>query len=410
MKIKKVVAPNMQQALQQIRDELGEDAVIISTAKEPIRNIKQLFGRRNIEVTAAVDDTPGHLTQPPGMPQQEPTPSLPGGTMHAMSLVPVNGDRQSKMPERIIPSRVVPMKLPDPILKISGEKENEWFKVILKRELEKGGNALENGILGKWKKIFRHIEVNDSVTEIIFKDLAPYIEEEKALSEDIFKVHLKEQIANLLKPAYDKQNSARINTFIGPTGVGKTLTLVKLATRSKVLEKKQIAMIAVYNHRFGAMEKLNYYGNIIGVPVDVVMTPVELARAVETHRDKDVIYIDTEGRPSMMRSQVLELQSFVTAVDEPQNIHLVLSTPTKNRDLIRIANDFKSTGYNRIVMTKMDETDTYGTMLNLVCNTGVPVSHVTNGQNVPDDIERLTPKRFAEIILGSVSTDEDYQA
>lgn len=111
-----------------------------------------------------------------------------------------------------------------------------------------------------------------------------------------------------------------------------------------------------------------------------------------------------------MRSQVLELQSFVTAVDEPQNIHLVLSTPTKNRDLIRIANDFKSTGYNRIVMTKMDETDTYGTMLNLVCNTGVPVSHVTNGQNVPDDIERLTPKRFAEIILGSVSTDEDYQA
>jgi len=410
MRIKKVVAPDMQRALQQIRNELGEDAIIISTAKEPIRSIKHLFGRRNIEVTAAVDDAPEYLTQPPGMPQQKPRPSLSGGTMRTMSHVSVTGERQPVIPERIIPGSVVPMKLPDPILRISSEKENEWFKVILKRELEKECNTLENGVVEKWKKIFRQIEVNDSVTEIIFRDLAPHIEGEKSPSEDIFKVHLKEQITNLLKPAYDRKNGAKVNTFIGPTGVGKTLTLVKLATRSKVIEKKQIAMIAVYNHRFGAMEKLNYYGNIIGVPVDVVMTPAELVRAVEAHRDKDAIFIDTEGRPSMNRSQVLELHSFIGAVDEPQNIHLVLSTPTKNRDLIRIANDFRSVGYNRIVMTKMDETDTYGTMLNLVCNTGVPVSHVTNGQNVPDDIERLTPKRFAEIILGSVLTDEDYKA
>ena len=251
--------------------------------------------------------------------------------------------------------------------------------------------------------------MNDTVTEIIFKEFAPSIERAGLPSEDIFKVHLKEQMIGLLKPAYEKKNASRIQTFIGPTGVGKTMTLVKLATRSKVVEKKQIAMIAVYNHRFGAMEKLNYFGNIIGASVDVVMTPAELARAVEGHQDKDVIFIDTEGRPSMNRSQVLELHTFIGAVPEPQNIHLVLSSPTKNRDLIRIANDFRTVGYNRIVLTKMDETDTYGTMLNLVCNTGVPISHVTNGQNVPDDIERLTPKRFAEIILGSVVLDEDDQ-
>lgn len=406
MKIKKITARDMQQALQQIRMELGEDAVIISSAREPVRSIKHLLGRRNVEVTAAVDDAPTKFPEPVGLPAQAP-PQLPAE--NTVRTRPVSGSPPGAVPERIIPGRIVPTRLPEPILQISGECENSWFRTLLQRELDKEETGLDNHIAAKWKSILRQIEVNDSITEVLLKQCSPGIGSPDLPAEDIFKVYLKEQIIQLLKPAYEGKNGARINAFIGPTGVGKTMTLVKLATRYKVVEKKQIAMIAVYNHRFGAMEKLNYYGNIIGSPVDVVMTPTELVRAVEAHRDKDVIFIDTEGRPSMNRSQVLELHSFVGAISEPQNLHLVLSAPTKNRDLIRIANDFRSVGYNRIVMTKMDETDTYGTMLNLVCNTGVPVSHVTNGQNVPDDIERLSPKRFAEIILGSVALDEDYQ-
>ena len=408
MKIKRIVAKDMQQAMQQIRRELGDDAIIISTTKEPVRSIRHLLGKRRVEVTAAVDDMPLELPEPANIPAVTPL-SLPAEATVRTGPMEGPGSSPEAAPERIIPGRIRPAKLPDPIVQIYGLEEKNWFRTILQQELDKGETGLENGVVGKWKKVFRQIEVNDTVSEIIFKDFAPSIEGAGLPSEDIFKVHLKEQIISLLKPAYEKKNVARIQTFIGPTGVGKTMTLVKLATRSKVVEKKQIAMIAVYNHRFGAMEKLNYFGNIIGASVDVVMTPAELARAVEGHRDKDVIFIDTEGRPSMNRSQVLELHTFIGAVHEPQNIHLVLSSPTKNRDLIRIANDFRSVGYNRIVLTKMDETDTYGTMLNLVCNTGVPISHVTNGQNVPDDIERLTPKRFAELILGSVVLDEDYQ-
>lgn len=408
MKIKKILAEDMQQALQQVRKELGADAIIISTAREPIKNIRHLFGKRKIEITAAVDDVPAKFPEPKSIPAQPPPPLLTVGTIRTKPAEETE-KMPAALPERIIPGLIIPKKLPAPVLQITGAEENGWFKNILRQELDKGEIGLENGIVGKWKRIFAQIEVDDSVTANIFKDLAPEIEREGLLSEDIFKVHLKEQIITLLKPTYDIKNGARIQTFIGPTGVGKTMTLVKLATRSKVVDKKQIAMIAVYNYRFGTMEKLNYFGNIIGASVDVVMTPAELARAVEAHRNKDVIYIDTEGRPSMNRSQVLELHSFIGAVDEPQNIHLVLSTPTKNRDLLRIANDFRSVGYNKIVMTKMDETDTYGSMLNLVCNTGVPVSHVTNGQNVPDDVERLNPKRFADIILGSDMLDEDSQ-
>jgi len=408
MKIKKIVAADMQQALQQIRLELGDDAIIINSVREPLKSVKQLLGRRNIEVTAAVDDAPAHPQEPRLLAPVEPSLLPAEGTVRTRPDT-ANPGRPETMPKRIIPGRIVPARLPKPILTLTGANENTWFKTILQQELDKEDAGLDNNSTAKWKKILQQIEVNDSVTDILFNDFNLDLEGMGLPPEDIIRVYLREQLINLLKPAYASDNGARINTFIGPTGVGKTMSLVKLATRSKVVEKKQIAMIAVYNHRFGAMEKLNYYGSIIGSPVDVVMTPAELARAVEAHRDKDTIYIDTEGRPSMNRSQVLELHSFTGAVGEPQNLHLVLSASTKNRDLIRIANDFRPVGYNKLLVTKLDETDTYGAMLNLVCNTGVPVTHVTNGQNVPDDIERLSPKRFAEILLGSVVLDEDYQ-
>ncbi|SFQ97115.1 flagellar biosynthesis protein FlhF [Desulfoscipio geothermicus] len=406
MKIKKFVAADMQQILQQVRRELGEDAVIISTQKEPIRSIKHLFGQRQIEVTAAVDEVPDNNRSPQSISETQPPPLLTGG--------PDNKEKNNLYvtddvitPPRIIPGRLIPAKLPEPIMQIAGKEHDNWFKVVLEREMDKEESVVENGLVGKWKKILRQMEVNDSVIEKLFKELDLLADQEQEVSEDIFLVHLKKEIINLLKLTYNKVNTSRIYTFIGPTGVGKTLTLAKLATRMKVMEKKQIALISVFNHRFGAVDKLNFYGDIIGTPVEVVMTPGELSRAVEAHRDKDFIFIDTEGKTSKNQSQVLELQTFVGAVNEPQHIFLVLSTAIRNRDVLRIANDFMPIGYNQLIMTKMDETDTFGTMLNLACNTGLPVAYATNGQNVPDDIEKVTPKRFAEILLGGVVLDED---
>lgn len=410
MKIKKVVAADMQQALQQIRRELGEDAVIISTAKEPIRSIWQLFGPRQIEVTAAVDDHEFNV------PVQQKVIEAPASPLLLESPVPAgrgdnpNSGVELETPARIIPGKLVPAQLPEPVMEISEKSQNNWFNTVLQKEINKVGAKMDDGLPGKWKRLFSHAEVNDVIIGNLLKDMPQNLEPDDGLAEDIFRAHLKKRIIDMVKPAYNNGNAARIHSFIGPTGVGKTLTLSKLATRCKVMEKKRIGLIAVYNHRLGAVEKLNFYGKIIDVPVDVVMTPGELAQAVEKHSDKDVIFIDTEGRPSMNRSQVLELHTFMGAVKEPQSIHLVLGAPTKNRDLVRIANDFLPVGYNKIIFTKMDETDTYGSMLNIVCDTGLPVGYITRGQNIPDDIEHMTPKRLADIIIGSLLTDEDYQS
>ncbi len=411
MKIKKFIAPDIQLALQQIRQELGEDAVIVSTVKEPIRNIRDLLGHRNIEVTAAVDNVIQETSQRYLI--------TDGNNDHGQQVQIEYGAAErrvnTELPVQIIPGKLIPSKLPEPILPIVGQEDNGWFKVVLQQEMDKGGNGMdnsmenniENGIVLKWKKVFRYMEVNETVINNIFKDFAEN-NINNILDEDIFKIHIRNKIVDLLKPAYDKSKSARIYTFIGPSGVGKTITLAKLATKLKVVEKKEIGLISIFNHRFGVTDKLKFFGEIIGTPVDIVTNPAELISAVETHRNKEAVFIDTEGRPSKNRSQVLELQSFLGAVGEQQNICLVLSTPTKNRDLIRIANDFMPTGYDKIIMTKVDETDTYGSMLNLISNTGVPVVYVANGSNVPDDIERITPKRLAEILLGGAGIDEDY--
>ncbi|WP_347491373.1 hypothetical protein [Desulfoscipio sp. XC116] len=410
MKIKKVIAADMQQALLQIRRELGEDAVIISTAKEPVKNILQLFGKRGIEVTAAVDDHEISIPVHQNVIEANEPLLLVEASAPVERNMPAAGGGASKheMPVRVIPGRLVPTQLPEPIMEISEKGEHNWFNIVLQQEMNKGGAKMDNGLLDKWRQLLRYVEVDEVIIDKLLKDITPVIARDDMLSEDIFKAHLKKRITDILKPAYSKESKARIYSFIGPTGIGKTLTLSKLVTKAKVIDKKKVGLIAVYNHRFGTMERLNFYGKIINVPVDVVMTPGELAQAVEKHRDKEAVFIDTEGRSSMNRSQVLELHTFMSAVGEPQDIHLVLSAPTKNRDLVRIANDFLPIGYNKIIVTKMDETDSYGSMLNIVCDTGLPVAYVSRGQNVPDDIERITSKRLAEIILGGLVTDEDF--
>jgi len=451
MKIKKFLAADMQQALQQVRLELGEDAVIINTTKEP-RRLKHLFVRRNIIVTAAADEDVGPRRLAPRKELQQLRQELGDDAViintikepiRSVKQIFENNDIEVKIADSMTENTA--KLLSEPVWQTSSNEDKNWFKYILERELDKRDtgttvtnqatksdkesrsgkdfeieaainsenglkNGLEDALVAKWKKVFWYMEINDDITEELFKDYAPVVKYSNVAVEDMLQMHVKAKIIDLLQPAYSKQNGARIHTFIGPTGVGKTLTLAKLATKSIVETKKRIAIIAISNQMFGTtMEKLNFYGSIIGVPIQVVMTPGELTCALESQQDKELIFIDTEGRPSRNRSQVMELQLFINAVQGPQNIHLVLSTPTKNRDLIKIANDFKTVGFNKIIMTKMDETDTYGSMLNLVCNTGVPVSHITNGRNVPDDIEKISPRRFAEIIIGGAVLDEDYQ-
>ena len=198
------------------------------------------------------------------------------------------------------------------------------------------------------------------------------------------------------------EKGPRIVLFIGPTGVGKTTTIAKLAGRYCVEEKKKVALLTADTYRIAAAEQLRTYANILETPFRIIYTPEELQAAVEDYWDCDYIFIDTAGRSHQNADQLEKMKEMVGALKDPGNYHvfLVLSATTKYRDLQRIADCYGKIADYELIFTKLDETEAVGNLLNMKLYTGAPVAYVTCGQNVPDDMEVFNPQKTVKQILG----------
>ncbi len=215
------------------------------------------------------------------------------------------------------------------------------------------------------------------------------------------KQKLEEQLVKMFVPLTKKRQFSNVMAFVGPTGVGKTTTLAKLAANFALYNDLKIALITIDTFRIGAVAQLKTYGEIIGVDVEAVMTPHELKQAVKKREDCDLVLVDTAGRSIKNLEQINELKMFLNAI-RPVDIYLVLNVNTRTRDLLSILNSYKPLEYSKLVFTKIDETDGLGAILNVVHETAMPVAYVTNGQNVPDDIMPGEPERLAKLIMGEV--------
>ena len=196
---------------------------------------------------------------------------------------------------------------------------------------------------------------------------------------------------------------ARRIAFIGPTGVGKTTTLAKVAAQLKLKRGLSVGIVAADTYRIAAVDQLRTYAEILEVPVEVAASPFDAERACERlareHGD-DVILIDTAGRSQNDRMKLSELRAFLVAA-RPDETHLVLSATASARTLEREAAAFGAVGIDRIVLTKLDEAATFGTLISLVERLGKRVSFLTHGQEVPDHIEPGRGHRLAELVMGS---------
>ncbi len=196
---------------------------------------------------------------------------------------------------------------------------------------------------------------------------------------------------------------ARRIAFIGPTGVGKTTTLAKIAAQLKLKRGLSVGIVAADTYRIAAVDQLRTYAEILEVPVEVAASPFDAERACERlARDHgvDVILIDTAGRSQNDRMKLSELRAFLVAA-RPDETHLVLSATASARTLEREATAFGAVGIDRIVLTKLDEAATFGTLISLVERLGKRVSFFTHGQEVPDHIEPGRGRRLAELVMGS---------
>lgn len=200
----------------------------------------------------------------------------------------------------------------------------------------------------------------------------------------------------------DNGNGPRVIFFVGPTGVGKTTTIAKIASSFRVEQRKKVALLTADTYRIAAAEQLRTYANILEVPFRVVYTAKEIASTIEDFREYDYILVDTTGHSPNNEAQCENMGDLINSVETTatKEVFLVLSASTKYRDLMKIADTYKEIADYKLIFTKLDETSTLGNIYNLKMYTGAPLSYVTCGQNVPDDIENFNPQATVKQLLG----------
>ncbi len=201
-------------------------------------------------------------------------------------------------------------------------------------------------------------------------------------------------------PIVSVPRQRRLVALVGPTGVGKTTTTAKLAAHFRLNEHRRVGLITVDTYRIAAVEQLRTYADIIDLPMEVASTPHELRQAINRLADLDLILMDTAGRSPRDEAQIQELKSLLDE-SRPDEVHLVLSCASGATTFTSSSDRFGAVGANRLILTKLDEAQCLGTLLPLLRTSRLPLSYVTVGQNVPDDIEIADPVRMAQQILGS---------
>lgn len=395
MIIKKYIVNNMSEAVTRIRYELGKDAVIISQRKIRKKGFTGLFSKKVMEVTAAVDNGTKNDKK---IENKKNTTSRPMEDSLAAIKKAMNKhiDNSKISVEKIENADITKASVEDyNNTKIKPEREDDLIsemremKTMLSSMASNGGN-LFNGKSELYKNLRNYDLKEDLVEEIISRvslDKSDIDESEK----------IKKVLGHMINVAEVKDNGVMV--LVGPTGVGKTTTIAKLAGRFALIEKKKVGLITVDTYRIGAVDQLRTYADIMNIPFKVVFSIKDMEAAVDSMKDCDIVLVDTTGRSSKNKMQISELRAFIDKTHS-DNLHLVMSCTTKNSDIKSIVEGYEVLNYNNIIITKLDETTTYGSMLNILNEAQKPLSYVSIGQNVPDDIKRLDINEIINLVTG----------
>lgn len=447
MIVKKFQAPTETEAVLKARDELGSSAVVLNVKTLKQRGIFRLFRKDMVEITAAQEENEGA-----GEKSRTSFDEIAGDVLADTDMPPQEGPAAAYTPSGYAPRVSMPVSSPHPAgayqpsSQVSAadtaaiEQKLDSLQQLLKnrmdydytvskertadRAVQDVQNSYELNGADEGRRVVQEREnTNYRFLQLIYKKMLENDVNEKCADSIIGDIEnsLKKEsnIDSILAAVYQKvilklgephiitlqEDKPKVAFFIGPTGVGKTTTIAKIASKFKLEEHARVAFITSDTYRIAAVEQLNTYASIISCPVSVVYSADELEHCLEEYKDYDLILVDTAGRSHKAEGQMDELMELIERTRQKSDefdvdIYLTLSVTTKSKDLVSIVERYQDIKDWSVIFTKLDETCSLGNILNIRMITDAPLSYTTLGQNVPNDIEVIDKQALAKQLLG----------
>ena len=440
MIVKKFQAPTEMEAIIKAREELGSTAVVLNIKSIKQRGLARLFKKDAVEVTAALEEkdivdginknkpvfdnnaASGQEAKPERMINQS---MVSGGTSSTINLIADDNTAVSS-------ASAIEQKLDSlhNLLQNQGNLNSDMSssgsqgKTVAASAYTKRMSDIKediSGAAGENKQVKERENANYKFLQLIYKKLIDNEVDSRFADEIIGEIEnsLKKEsnLDSILAAVYQKiilklgkpktiemGDKAKVIFFIGPTVVGKTTTIAKIASSFKIEKEARVAFITADTYRIAAVEQLNTYASIIDCPVSVVYSVEDMNKSLSEYKDYDLILVDTAGRSHKATEQMDELKAFIEEVAQRADefdfeCYLTLSLTTKYKDLKSIADKYDDVDW-AVIFTKLDETCSVGNILNIRMLTDRPLSYTTSGQNVPDDIEVINEQGIARQLLG----------
>ncbi|WP_127507825.1 flagellar biosynthesis protein FlhF [Paenibacillus humicus] len=451
MRVKRYVVSSMPEAMALIRGDLGKDAVILSTKEIKTGGFLGMFGKKGIEVVAAAETVSPPAPSPAfadtlqslaaaasrqsASPEPEAAPRQPAAlSSTAAPSAPASlaaAKYKSVAKPAASPPAFAGEAAPEPAVSAgeaaasngsaaaapaSGFREpaSQGMEPDLLREVRdlktwirqlSGAQAAETAPVhvSSLMERLEAQEVKAAWRERLLADLQAK-PDYSLLSEDpqALWAAAAEHLQMWLEPYMGEKPAehSRVLHFVGPTGVGKTTTIAKLAADLTLRHRKAVGLITADTYRIAAVDQLRTYADILGIPLEVVFSPAEAARAFQQLEQKDAVLMDTAGRNYRSELQIHEVNSLLRSSEDADTL-LVLSLTARTPDMEAVAQPFIRHGVDKVIFTKLDETTVYGAAFNLIMDHGLKPAYLAFGQTVPDDLEPFRSDRYVKLLLGN---------
>lgn len=402
MIIKKFQAKTEEEAIAAAKRELGNNVVVMNVRSVKSKGLFSFLKPQLVEVTVALEEDTGKHDQVSRQEARSITEALGKIAPIVERSEKERSLENTAKPQSVSKDNAIEERL-DSIQNLIQEK-------FVKPEEEKPAEPVPEEKDSELKRFFDLLlktmednEVETSYASQIIDETARVTKEgtpiDVALAGVYQKMILKFGKASTISPA---ENGPKTVFFVGPTGVGKTTTIAKIASKFSVEAKKKIALLTADTYRIAAAEQLKTYANILEVPFRIIYTIEEMESALNDFKNFDYVFVDTAGHSHQNSEQKNVMGSFIHSVDSlvEKEVYLVVSATTKYRDLKSIADAYSEITDYKLIFTKLDETTALGNLLNLKLYTGAELSYITCGQNVPDDIENFNAQSTVKNLLG----------